>query len=411
MISSKSNQLEFYTHVGTSRGKTRRSGWAVGARSSMSIKINIDDKIERMIRCRTSRRLLAACGGELGGQLGEDVGNVVPGVAVQTLLESLLVEVVADETDGAAQNEEAVKSTNINVLLALLRREGSAVTEEIHKHDTDRAVNVQDQVGLLGGCHLLNFKGEVEQRSGGEVLLGVLLDDLNTEIGVVQGLDSVTDAEDQLVLGTHAGDELLGAEARVEGSGELLCSTVECTTETVTNGQETGAEGRDQILSSTGSDDRVVGTRHGRAVVSNNHETHLNELAGVCGEATAEPEEGEHTTDADVLLEDSGDGHAGIEQLLASLIRDGGNERGRLADQTKLLGPLEVDGDLGGLRFGLALDDALSNEVLEHGTDGRVELVEVGRHVGTGILESLVLGNRGLGLAMGQRASVAELDL
>eukprot|EP00441_Pelagodinium_beii_P039941 CAMPEP_0197647988 /NCGR_PEP_ID=MMETSP1338-20131121/27143_1 /TAXON_ID=43686 ORGANISM="Pelagodinium beii, Strain RCC1491" /NCGR_SAMPLE_ID=MMETSP1338 /ASSEMBLY_ACC=CAM_ASM_000754 /LENGTH=57 /DNA_ID=CAMNT_0043221897 /DNA_START=113 /DNA_END=282 /DNA_ORIENTATION=+ len=39
-----------------------------------------------------------------------DVGDVVPWVAIQRLLQPQLVEVVANETDGATEDEEAVQA-------------------------------------------------------------------------------------------------------------------------------------------------------------------------------------------------------------------------------------------------------------------------------------------------------------
>lgn len=50
-----------------------------------------------------------------------------------------------------------------------------------------------------------------------------------------------------------------------------------------------------------------------------------------------EPEEAKDTTDAHLFLEDLGDGHACINELLPSLVTDAGHERGRFSDQTQLL--------------------------------------------------------------------------
>lgn len=51
---------------------------------------------------------------------GRHVGDVVPGVAVQGLLETLLVEVVAHQADGAAQHEQRVDGAHRDVVVALL---------------------------------------------------------------------------------------------------------------------------------------------------------------------------------------------------------------------------------------------------------------------------------------------------
>jgi len=51
-----------------------------------------------------------------------------------------------------------------------------------------------------------------------------------------------------------------------------------------------------------------------------------------------EPEQAQHAAEAHLLLEHLGDGHAGVDQLLPSLVTDAGHEGGGLADQTQLLG-------------------------------------------------------------------------
>lgn len=44
-------------------------------------------------------------------------------------------------------------------------------------------------------------------------------------------------------------------------------------------------------------------------VLFSHHEDHLDELRGIVGKTAAEPEEGQHTTKADVCLEHLTDGH------------------------------------------------------------------------------------------------------
>ena len=50
-----------------------------------------------------------------------------------------------------------------------------------------------------------------------------------------------------------------------------------------------------------------------------------------------EPEEAEDPAKAHLLLEDLGDGHARVDELLSSLVTDAGHERGRFADQAHFL--------------------------------------------------------------------------
>jgi hypothetical protein len=112
-------------------------------------------------------------------------------VAVETSAQALLIKVVGNETDGATEHEQTVEDTHAHVVLTLLGGEGTAVAEEVNKADGDTAVDVEDQVVLLGGGDGLNGDSVVEQLGAGEVLLDELLDELDTEIGVVAGLDLV----------------------------------------------------------------------------------------------------------------------------------------------------------------------------------------------------------------------------
>ena len=146
-------------------------------------------------------------------------------------------------------------------------------------------------------------------------------------------------------------------------------------------------------------------------MVSGKHEDHLEELGSVVGKTAAEPEKRHDTTDTDVVLEDVGNGHAGVKELLSTVVGDGGNEGSRLTDETKLLGPGVVNGDLGHSRLGLGLDAALGNEVLvDLGEDGGQVLEGLG-NVETGLTHGLVLDSGGLELGVGERTGVTELNL
>ena len=74
-------------------------------------------------------------------------------------------------------------------------------------------------------------------------------------------------------------------------------------------------------------------------MVSSQHENHLKELAGVARETAAEPQKRHDTTDTNVLLEDIRDGHTSVQEFLATVIGDGGDEGSGLPDETQLLGP------------------------------------------------------------------------
>ena len=342
---------------------------------------------------------------------GQKVGDVVPGVTVQTGAQALLVEVVGNQTDAAAQNEQTVEDTHTHVVLDLLAGEGTAVAEQVNEADSDAAVDVEDQVVLLGGGNSLDGNGVVEQLGAGEVLLNELLDELDTQIRVVAGLDLVANTGDQLVLLAHDVHEVTGAQPLVEGLGELLGGTVQRTTETRTNGQQTRDQGGDEVLAGTGGDDGVHGTRHGGTVVGSEHENHLEELASVAGQAAAEPQQRHNTANADVLPEDIGDGHTGVEQLLATVVGDGGDEGSGLTDETKLLGPRVVNGDLGNDGLGSGLDGALGNLGIVDLLEGLGQILEGLGNVDTSITHGLVLEDSSLHLGVGGGTGVTELNL
>lgn len=115
---------------------------------------------------------------------------------VQASPQPLLVEEMGNQTDASAEHEQTVENTHLEVVLGLLGGESAAVAHEIDEADRNAAVNVENEVVLLGGRHRLDSKGVVEQLGAGEVLLDVLLDELDTEIGVVAGLDPVANTGD-----------------------------------------------------------------------------------------------------------------------------------------------------------------------------------------------------------------------
>jgi hypothetical protein len=332
-------------------------------------------------------------------------------MTVKTSAQTLLVEEMGNKTNASAENEETVEDTHLEVVLGLLGREGTAVADEIDEADSNAAVDVEDQVVLLGGSNSLDSESVVEKLVAGEVFENVLLDQLDTEIGVVSGLDTVTDTGDELVSLTHAVDEVTRAQALVESAGELISGTIEGTTESRTNGQETRDESTDQVLASASGDNGVHGTRHGRTVVSSQHENHLEELGGVGRKAAAEPQQRHDTTDANILLENVGNRHAGVKKLLTTVIGDSGNESSGLSDEAKLLGPGVVERDLRNDGLGLGNDGAIGDELVVNLLQGGGEVLEGGGDVEASLLHLLVLHLGSLELRVGERTSVTELNL
>lgn len=349
-------------------------------------------------------------------------------MSVQTSTETLLVEVVGNQTNATAQNEETVKDTHSHVVLNLFAGEGTASAHQVHEADSNATVNVQDKVVLLRGGDRLDGNGVVEQLGAREVLLDELLDKLHTEIRVVAGLDTVTNTGDykllarilnckgkwihtQLVLLSHGVDKVTRAQALVKGLGELIGSTVKSTAETGTNGQQTRNQSADQVLTRTGGDDGVHGTRDSRTVVSSQHENHLKELACVARETAAEPQKRHDTTDTNVLLEDIRDGHTSVQEFLATVIGDGGDEGSRLPDETQLLSPRVVNGDLGHNGLSGRLDSARADQVLVDLVQHLGHVLKGVWHVNTGLPHGLVLVDGSLHLGVGRSTGVTELDL
>jgi hypothetical protein len=123
----------------------------------------------------------------------EKVCDVVPRMSVEASAQPLLVEVVGNQTHATSEDEETVQNTHLHVVLSLLSGESTAVAHEIHEANSNATVDVEDEVVLLGGGDSLDGDGVVEQLGAREVLLDVLLDEFDTEIRVVAGLDTVTD--------------------------------------------------------------------------------------------------------------------------------------------------------------------------------------------------------------------------
>lgn len=349
---------------------------------------------------------------------------------VKTGTQSLLVEEVCNKTDGTSEDEQTVKYTHPEVVLSLLRREGTAVAEKVDEADSNTSINVQDEVVLLGGGDRLDGEGVVEESGLREVGVDELLDKGDTEIWVVARLDTVTNTRDctiwlafcwylivgeealtELVLLPHGVNEVTWGETLVVSLGELLSGAIEGTTETRTNSEETGDKSRDQVLSGTGGNDGVHGTRDGRTVVSSKHENHLQELASVVWQSAAEPQERHDTTDTDVVPEDVGDWHTSVQKLLATVVGDGGNEGSWLTDKAELLGPSVVNWDLGDSWLWLWLDGAILDKALVDLAEGSWEVLKGFWDVETSGPHALVLLGSSLKLGVGERTSVAELHL
>ena len=105
--------------------------------------------------------------------------------------QSLLVQVMRNQSNTSAKNEQAVEYAHVKIVLCLLRREGSTVAQQIDKADSNTAIDVEDQVILLRCGDRFDGDSVIEELACWEVLVDEILDKLNTQIRVVTGLNSM----------------------------------------------------------------------------------------------------------------------------------------------------------------------------------------------------------------------------
>lgn len=51
-------------------------------------------------------------------EVGEKVSDIVPRMSVQTSPQSLLIEIMGNQTNGTSKNEEAIEDTHLPIMLA-----------------------------------------------------------------------------------------------------------------------------------------------------------------------------------------------------------------------------------------------------------------------------------------------------
>ena len=105
-----------------------------------------------------------------------------------------------NETNRTAEHEQAVQHAVLEVIFCLFSAESATVAKQVDETDGDAAVNVEDEVVLLGGGDGLDGDGVVEQFGVWEVLLNELFHELYAEIGIVAGLDAMANTRDYELL-------------------------------------------------------------------------------------------------------------------------------------------------------------------------------------------------------------------
>ena len=103
--------------------------------------------------------------------------------------QSLLIQVMGNQTDASAQYKEPIQHTHVQVIFRFLRAESAAIAHHVDETHRDTAINVEDQIVFFGGGDSFDGNGVVEHFARGEVLLHKFFDEFDSEIGIVSGLD------------------------------------------------------------------------------------------------------------------------------------------------------------------------------------------------------------------------------
>ena len=106
-------------------------------------------------------------------------------MSVQTRPQAFLIEVMGNQTDASAQYEKSVKNSHAKVFFGFFGAESTAVTKKVNEADGDATIDVEDKVIFLGGSDSLDSDGVVEHGALGEVGFDKVLDEFDTEIGIV----------------------------------------------------------------------------------------------------------------------------------------------------------------------------------------------------------------------------------
>ena len=68
--------------------------------------------------------------------------DVVGRMTVERSAEALLVQVMANETDAATEDEQTIEGTNLDILVSLFWGEGTTVSQQVDEADGNAAIDV-----------------------------------------------------------------------------------------------------------------------------------------------------------------------------------------------------------------------------------------------------------------------------
>ncbi len=129
-------------------------------------------------------------------QVGQKVSNIIPRMPIQASPQSLLIQIMRNQSNTPTQHEQPVQHAHIQVIFSFLRAESATVTHEIDEADSDAAVDVEDQVVFFGGGDGFNGDGVLEHFAAGKAFLHEFFDEFDAQVGVIAGFYFVADSRD-----------------------------------------------------------------------------------------------------------------------------------------------------------------------------------------------------------------------
>lgn len=69
-------------------------------------------------------------------------------MTIERSSEPLLIEMVTNETNATAKNEETVERANLNVFVGFFTGEGTTIAQKINEADSNATIDVEDKLEL-----------------------------------------------------------------------------------------------------------------------------------------------------------------------------------------------------------------------------------------------------------------------
>lgn len=81
-----------------------------------------------------------------------------------------------NQTNTSTKHEQSVEDAHGQIVFGFLGTEGAAISHQINKADCNAAIDVENEIVLLGGSDSLDSDGVVEHLAAGETLLDEFFD-------------------------------------------------------------------------------------------------------------------------------------------------------------------------------------------------------------------------------------------